>query len=229
MFAHCLAALLLNSLVAETVSQRAFDELGRHRLILPDAGSDAPSTVRGRHWGSASGSSLREFEEHSDRLGGATFQEGGSSSPTDHMVSNINCNSLPASTRIATAHSLTSPLSAPAPIEHRWSDYCTQPTSLHTRVELPPRTAQNMKMEQDEEKHLTSHAKSRLEAKYPSVTDEDIAAALAEGYTQFAAGRADDFVPPAVERTAEKKLAALTATQHERAESLWPQSPEPPK
>jgi hypothetical protein len=34
-----------------------------------------------------------------------------------------------------------------------------------------------MNMEQDEKEHLTSHATSRLEAKYPSVTDEDIAAA----------------------------------------------------
>jgi len=78
-----------------------------------------------------------------------------------------------------------------------------------------------MKMEQDEEDLLISHAKSRLAAKYPSISDEDIEATLAAAYARFAGRRVRDFVPLLVERKAGERLADFATEQHERAESLW--------
>ena len=81
-------------------------------------------------------------------------------------------------------------------------------------------------MKREEEDRLISHAVMRLATKYPSVTDEDIAAQIQQARSRFADRPIREFVPLLVERVASEKLAALAAQQKNRARSLWPQNPE---
>lgn len=64
-------------------------------------------------------------------------------------------------------------------------------------------------MTNDEEDRLIAQTRTRLTAKYPSVSEETVARAVASAHAHFAGHRIRDFVPLLVERMAKEKLSSL--------------------
>ncbi|ANQ75374.1 hypothetical protein F6X56_02505 (plasmid) [Rhodococcus erythropolis] len=66
-------------------------------------------------------------------------------------------------------------------------------------------------MKTEEEERLIAHAVSRLSAKYPSISADVVADAVASAHAHFD-DKVRDFVPLLVERMAGEKLSSLVAS-----------------
>ncbi|MCW0191403.1 MAG: hypothetical protein OJJ55_08865 [Rhodococcus sp.] len=67
-------------------------------------------------------------------------------------------------------------------------------------------------MTNDEEDRLIAQTRARLTAKYPAVSADVVAEAVASAHAHFVGHRIRDFVPLLVERMANESLSALVAS-----------------
>jgi hypothetical protein len=67
-------------------------------------------------------------------------------------------------------------------------------------------------MTNDEEDRLIAQTRTRLIAKFPSVSEENVAGAVESAHAHFAGHRIRDFVPLLVERMAKEKLSTLVTS-----------------
>lgn len=72
--------------------------------------------------------------------------------------------------------------------------------------------AQYLQMKTEEEERLIAHAVTRLSAKYPSISADVVADAVASAHAHFDGHKVRDFVPLLVERMAGEKLSLLVAS-----------------